>query len=128
MANSIVSALNRWFLHLPPGCVPWLPSGPNNLIWQLHLLINDAFVSQNYIGWGHLLRGCLSLHWKRCIAEYYKVCQPGNKFNPNLWMQKRLYIMASISNHMAHSKWWIVQQRLWRAICDSPHNDLRWSF
>jgi hypothetical protein len=62
----------------------------NNPNMQLHLLINNAFVSQNYIGWGHFLRGRLSLHWKRCIAEYYKVPQPGDKFNPNLWMQKTI--------------------------------------
>jgi hypothetical protein len=96
MANSIVSALDRWFLHLPPDCIPWLPSGPNNPNRQLHLLINDAFVSQNYIGWGHFLRGRLSLHWKRCIAEYYKVCQPGDKFNPNLWMQKMINMLWQV--------------------------------
>jgi hypothetical protein len=28
------------------------------------------------------------LHWKKCIAEYYKVRQPGDTYNPTLWMMK----------------------------------------
>jgi hypothetical protein len=36
------------------------------------------------------LDGDLSLHWKQCIAEYYKVWQPGDMYNPNLWMQKTI--------------------------------------
>jgi hypothetical protein len=51
-----------------------------------HELINDAFAHQTSIGWGHFLQGCLSLHWKKCIAEYYKSRQPGDSYNPNLWM------------------------------------------
>jgi hypothetical protein len=54
----------------------------------LHVLINDAFAHQTSIGWGHFLRGHLSLHWKKCIAEYYKFRQPGESYNPNLWMTK----------------------------------------
>jgi hypothetical protein len=54
----------------------------------LHELINDAFSHQTSIGWGHFLQGCLSLHWKQCIAEYYKFRQPGDSYNPNLWMMK----------------------------------------
>jgi hypothetical protein len=30
----------------------------------------------------------LSLHWKKCIAEYYKVRQPGDTYIPTLWMTK----------------------------------------
>jgi hypothetical protein len=54
----------------------------------LHILINDAFAHQTSIGWGHFLRGHLLLHWKKCIAEYYKFQQPGDSYNPNLWMTK----------------------------------------
>jgi hypothetical protein len=54
----------------------------------LHKLINNAFNKQTNIRWGHFLQGHLSLHWKKCIAEYYKVRQPGESFNPTLWMTK----------------------------------------
>ncbi len=55
---------------------------------KLHKLINDAFDKQTDIGWGHFLWGPLLLHWKKCIAEYYKVWQPGDTYNPTLWMTK----------------------------------------
>jgi hypothetical protein len=90
MAEMIITALDRWFANLPPDLVPRLPTGPDDPNQHLHHLINEAFVHQNYIGWGHFLRGRLSLHWKQCIAEYYKIRQPGDKFNPNLWMQKTI--------------------------------------
>jgi hypothetical protein len=54
----------------------------------LHELINDAFAHQTSIGWGHFLQGRLLLHWKKCIAEYYKSRQPGDSYNPNLCMTK----------------------------------------
>jgi hypothetical protein len=44
-------------------------------------LINEAFVHQNNIGWGHFVQGCLLLHWKLCIAEYYRHHQPGDTYN-----------------------------------------------
>ncbi len=89
MANVIMTALDHWFSNLPHNVVPHLPTGPNKPNCQLHWLINNA-VHQNYIGWGHFLWGCLTLQWKSCIAEYYKVCQPGDAFNPSLWMQKTI--------------------------------------
>jgi hypothetical protein len=88
MANIIMTALNHWFSNLPPNLVPCLPTGHNEPNCQLHWLINNPYVHQNYIGWGHSLWGCLTLQWKSCIAEYYKVHQPGDAFNPSLWMQK----------------------------------------
>jgi hypothetical protein len=32
----------------------------------------------------------LSLHWKQCIAEYYKFRQPGDSYNLNLWITKTI--------------------------------------
>jgi hypothetical protein len=90
MATVIMSALDQWFSSLPPDLVPCLPTGPTEPNCMLHRLINKAFVHQNYIGWGHFLRGRLTLQWKSCIAEYYKVRQPGDSFNPSLWMQKTI--------------------------------------
>lgn len=88
MADTIMQALDRWFSNLQPNLVPSLPTGPDEPNQHLHQLINEAFVHQNNIGWGHFLRGRLSLHWKLCIAEYYKYRQPGDTYNPNLWMTK----------------------------------------
>ena len=70
MAKVIMTALDQWFSNLPPELVPHLPTRPDDPNQQLHHLINDAFVHQNYIGWGHFLWGCLSLHWKQCIASW----------------------------------------------------------
>jgi hypothetical protein len=70
MAQMIMTALDWWFSNLPPDRVPQLPTGPTKPNQQLHWLINDAFVHQNYIRWGHFLWGHLSKHWKSCIAEY----------------------------------------------------------
>jgi hypothetical protein len=88
MAQVIMSALDRWFANLQPALTPRLPTGPDEPNQHLHKLINDAFVHQNNIGWGHFLRGRVSLHWKLCIAEYYKIRQPGDTYNPTLWMTK----------------------------------------
>jgi hypothetical protein len=88
MANFIMSAINQWFSGLQPALVPRLPTGPDDPNQQLHKLINDAFVHQSNIGWGHFLRARVSLHLKMCIAEYYKIRQPGEPHNPNLWMRK----------------------------------------
>jgi hypothetical protein len=90
MADMIMQALDRWFSNLQPNLVPSLPTGPDEPNQHLHQLINEAFVHQNNIGWGHFLRGRLSLHWKLCIAEYYKYRQPGDTYNPNLWMTKTI--------------------------------------
>jgi hypothetical protein len=90
MAYVMITALDQWFSKLPPDLVPRLPTGPTKLNRNLHQLINKAFGHQNYIGWGHFLRGCLTLQWKSCIAEYYKVRQPGDLFNPSLWMRKTI--------------------------------------
>jgi hypothetical protein len=49
MANVIMTALDHWFSNLPPDLVPRLPTGPNKPNCQLHRLINNAFVHQNYI-------------------------------------------------------------------------------
>jgi hypothetical protein len=88
MAQVIMTALDRWFANLQPALTPRLPTGPDEPNQHLHELINDAFVHQNNIGWGHFLRGRVSLHWKLCIAEYYKIRQPGDTYNPTLWMTK----------------------------------------
>jgi len=53
-------------------------------------LINQAYEHQNYIGWGHFLRGRLSLQWKHCIAHYYKTRQPGDAYTPTLWARKTI--------------------------------------
>jgi hypothetical protein len=88
MAQVITAALNRWLRNLSPALVPRLPSGPDESNQHLHELINDVFAHQTSIGWGHFLWGHLLLHWKQCIAEYYKFRQPGDSYNPNLWMTK----------------------------------------
>jgi hypothetical protein len=88
MAQVITAALDRWLRNLSPALVPRLPSGPDEPNQHLHKLINDAFAHQTSIGWGHFLQGHLLLHWKKCIAEYYKSRQPGDSYNPNLWMTK----------------------------------------
>jgi hypothetical protein len=88
MAKMIMQALDQWFSNLQPNLVPRLPTGPDIPNQHLHQLINKAFVHQNNIGWRHFLRGRLLLHWKLCIAEYYRYCQPGDTYNPNLWMTK----------------------------------------
>ena len=88
MAQVIMAALDRWFQELQPSLVPRLPTAPDNLNSRLHQLINEAFVHQSNIGWGHFLRGRVSLHWKVCIAEYYKIRQPSDPHNPSLWMRK----------------------------------------
>jgi hypothetical protein len=54
MAKVIMTALNQWFQNLSPDLVPRLPTGPNDPNQQLHRLINNTFVHQNYIGWGPL--------------------------------------------------------------------------
>jgi hypothetical protein len=87
-ARVIMAALDWWLANLPPALVPCLPTGRDKSNQLLHKLINDAFNRQTDIGWGHLLRGHLSLHWKKCIAECYKVRQPGDTYNPKLWMTK----------------------------------------
>jgi hypothetical protein len=88
MAQVIIAALDRWLVNLPPTLVPRLPTGLDESNQHLHKLIKDAFDIQTDIGWGHFLWGCLSLHWKKCIAEYYKFWQPGDSYNPTLWMMK----------------------------------------
>ena len=90
MAQMMMTALTRWFSNLRPDLVPKLSTSPDEPNLNLHSLINDAYVHQNYIGWGHFLRGRLSLHWKRCISEYYKFRQPGDEFNPSQWMRKTI--------------------------------------
>jgi hypothetical protein len=88
MAQVIMAALDKWLANLPPALVPHLPTGPDESNQLLHKLINDAFNRQTDIGWGHFLWGRLSLHWKKRIAEYCKVWQPGDTYNPTLWMMK----------------------------------------
>ena len=88
MANCIMSALERWFKDLPPDRVPRLPTNDSDPNRILHQAINDAFSHQNFIGWGHFLRGRISKHWKQCIALYYKDLQPGDNYTPTLWMRK----------------------------------------
>jgi hypothetical protein len=83
-----MAVLDQWLANLPPALVPHLPTGPDKSNHLLHKLINNAFDKQTDIGWGHFLKGHLSLHWKKCIAEYYKVHQPGDTYNPTLWMMK----------------------------------------
>jgi hypothetical protein len=65
-------------------------TGPYESNLLLHRLINKAFDKQTNIGWGHFLRGRLSIHWKRCIAEYYKHRQLGESYNLTLWMTKTI--------------------------------------
>ena len=55
MANVIMSAIDRWLSGLQPALVPQLPTRPDNPNQQLHKLINNAFVHQSNIGWGHFL-------------------------------------------------------------------------
>jgi hypothetical protein len=88
MAKMIMRALDQWFSNLQWNLVPHLPTGPDIPNQHLDQLINKAFVHQNNIRWGHFLRGWLLLHWKLCIVEYYRYCQPGDMYNPNLWMTK----------------------------------------
>ncbi len=88
MAEVILQALDHWFSNLQPNFVPRLPTGPDEPNWHLHQLINEAFVHQNNIEWGHFLWGCLLLHWKLWIAEYYRHHQQGDTYNPHLWMTK----------------------------------------
>jgi hypothetical protein len=90
MAKVIMSALDQWFANLPPALLSCLPTGPDKPNQYLHELINNAFIHQNGIGWGHFLRGRLLLHWKKCIAEYYKHQKPGDSYNPTLWMTKTI--------------------------------------
>jgi hypothetical protein len=45
-----------------------------------------SFTSLSHIQLDTITR--VSLHWKTCIAEYYKICQPGELHDPNLWMRK----------------------------------------
>jgi hypothetical protein len=90
MAQVIMAALDRWFANLPPALVPRLPTGLDESNQLLHRLINKAFDKQTDIGWGHFLRGRLSLHWKKCIAEYYKHRQPGDFYILTLWMMKTI--------------------------------------
>jgi hypothetical protein len=88
MAQVIMAALDRWFQDLQPSLVPRLSTAPDDPNHCLHQLINDAFAHQSAIGWGHFLRGRISLHWKSCTADYYKIRQPGEPHNPSLWMRK----------------------------------------
>jgi hypothetical protein len=88
MAQVIMAALNQRFQDLQPSLVPRLSTAPDNPNRHLHQLINDAFAHQSTIGWGHFLHGRISLQWKSCIAEYYKIRQPGEPHNPSLWMCK----------------------------------------
>jgi len=57
---------------------------------ELHSLINTAYEHQCYIGWAHFFRGRISKKWKDAIAYYYKERQPGEPFNPTLWMRKTI--------------------------------------
>jgi hypothetical protein len=88
MAQVITAALDQWLHNHSPTLVPRLPSGPDKSNQHLHELIKDAFAHQTSIGWGHFLLGHFSLHWKQCIAEYYKFRQPRDSYNLNLWMTK----------------------------------------
>jgi hypothetical protein len=88
MAQVIMAALDRWFQDLQPSLVSRLSTVPDNPNHCLHQLINNAFAHQSAIGWGHFLCSCILLHWKSCIAEYYKIRQPGELHNPSLWMRK----------------------------------------
>jgi hypothetical protein len=85
-----MAALDQWLVNLPPALVPRLPSGLDESNQLLHRLIIKAFDKQTDIGWGHFLRGRLSLHWKKCIAEYYKHRQPGDFYILTLWMMKTI--------------------------------------
>jgi hypothetical protein len=88
LAQVIMAALDQWLANLPPALVPHLPTGPGKSNQLLHKLISNTFNKQIDIGWGHFLWGHLLLHWKKCIAEYYKVRQPGDTYNPTLWITK----------------------------------------
>ena len=87
-AEVIVQALDRWFSSLQPSLAPSLPAGPGEPNQHLRQLANEAFVHQNNVGWGHFLRGRLSLHWKLRVAERYECRQPGDTRNPSLWVTK----------------------------------------
>ncbi len=88
MAQVIMAALDWWFQDLQPYLVPWLSTAPDDPNHCLHQLINDAFAHQSTIGWGHFLCGHILLHWKSCIAKYYKIRQPGEPHNPSQKMEK----------------------------------------
>ena len=81
LAEVIVAPLDRWRQNLPPDLAPRLPAGPDDPSQHLRSLIND-FVHQNCVGWGHFLRGRLSLRWKLRTGKCHKVRQPGDECNP----------------------------------------------
>ena len=85
-----MTALKHWFQDLRQDIVPLLPTNDDNPNQMLHQAINNAYIHQNYIGWGHFLRGRISKQWKLCIALYYKARQPGDKYTPTLWMRKTI--------------------------------------
>jgi hypothetical protein len=89
MSAMIIASVTLWFEGRHP-TVPLLDVSPNNVNCELHQLINDAYNHQCRIGWGHFLRGRISLHWKIAIRKYYSERQPGLFYNPNLWSRKTI--------------------------------------
>ena len=84
VAAMIAQALGRWLSNLQPSPAPSLPTGPGEPNQRLRQLASKAFAHQNNVGWGHFLRGRLSLHWKLRVAERCKRRQPGGARNPSL--------------------------------------------
>jgi hypothetical protein len=86
MAKIIMHCLERWYDNRNPIALHLPTTDPTTA--ELHHLINVAYDHQTYIGWGHFLRGRISLHWKPVLAHYYKERKPGKPHSPKLWARK----------------------------------------
>jgi len=104
MATTIMDSIEQWLAGRHPNTQHLITCDDPNV--DLHALINTAYKHQNFIGWGHFLRGCLSLKWKTVLAYYYHGRQPGELHNPKLWMRKTInQLWKFILYYLELQKW-----------------------
>ena len=76
MITTILNSINSWITSTPLHLTEPAPNDTS------HRLVNTAAKSQQRIGWDHLLRGRISIHWISAHDHYSK--ERANQTDPSI--------------------------------------------
>ena len=82
---------------------------PNLAITTTNLTLDDCINNQTTIGWGHFIRGRLTLSFHSILNRYYRSNKLGRRFKSSNWYRTIIRVL------------WQLHHQAWLEYCDNIH-------